>query len=345
MCNTFRNPEQSLWIYSKIVPFIKTKNKKNGNEHMMQCPFCDEAHTSSKKNAMRGYYYIDSQSFYCFRCDKYASALELYEKLSGMSKNDILPEYLSYIRNSSSKTRGVNFSNFCSASGVVETNKHEELVIDFNQIPEKLKHTLTENGLKYLKSRKIFESKNLPSYAKFYSASYKGEYEIVVIPWYMEGRECYYQWRFLDPNAPFPKYGFPKGLTKKIYGIDMIDPSFPFIICTEGVFDSLWVKNGVAVGGKHLTDLQRYIIKTRFPKHKLVYAFDNDSAGLEAMLKQSNENENSLVFYWKDKSKGCKDLNEFVINEDPNYFFNETNVKQCIMNPLQLKLRMLKTAK
>lgn len=343
MCNTFRNREQSLWIYSKIVPYITVKNKRNGNEHMMQCPFCDEANTSSKKNAMRGYYYIDSQSFYCFRCDKYASALELYEKLSGLPKSHILPEYMSYIRSNSNNSRGINFSNFYSVSGVVETNNSDGITIDFNQVPENLKHTLTNRGREYLNERKIFESKNLPSYAKFYSASYKSKYEIVVIPWYIEGRECYYQWRFLDSDVPFPKYGFPKGLTKKIYGIDMIDPSFPFIICTEGVFDSLWVKNGVAVGGKHLTELQRHILKTRFPKHKIVYAFDNDSAGVDAMLKQSSENGNSLVFYWKDKSNGCKDLNEFAVKENTNYFFDEENIKQCIMNPLQLKLKILKT--
>ena len=67
-------------------------------------------------------------------------------------------------------------------------------------------------------------------------------YEVIVIPWYIDGREWSYQWRFLDNDIPFAKYGFPKNCGKKIYGIDSISTSFPYIICCEGVFDSLWVK-------------------------------------------------------------------------------------------------------
>ena len=109
-----KNIDQSLWIYSQILPFIRGKNKKNGNEHIMQCPFCNEAETSHKKNAMRGYYYIDNQSYYCFRCDKWATALELYEKLSGLDKKNIISEYMSFVRNAGEDRRGVNYSNFLS---------------------------------------------------------------------------------------------------------------------------------------------------------------------------------------------------------------------------------------
>lgn len=343
MINSLKDPEQSLWIYSQIMPFIRNKNKRNGNEHLMQCPFCDEAHTSHKKNAMRGYYYINTQTYYCFRCEKYANALELYEYLSGMSSKELLPQYLSYIQKHNQNHRGVNFSNFCSLSGGHrKTDNDSNKEIDFNSVPKVLKNPLTNRGKEYLENRKIFESKNIPPYNKFYSAMYKQKYEIITIPWYMEGEECYYQWRFLDSDIPFPKYGFPKGLSKKVYGIDMVDPSFPFIICTEGVFDSLWVKNGVALGGKVLTDFQKEIIEDKFPKHKIVYAFDNDSAGLNAILKQSSKNVDSLVFYWKNFSNGNKDLNEFAVNCDKDFFFNEENVLKCICTPLKLKLKLLK---
>lgn len=336
-----KNIEQSLWIYSQILPFIRGKNKKNGNEHMMQCPFCNEAETSHKRNAMRGYYYIDNQTYYCFRCDKWATALELYEKLSGLNKEDLIPEYMSFVRNISSNRNGVNYSNYMSLSGGFEkTNNKTEF--EFNPVPKKLKSHLTERGKEYLSSRKIFESKNLPSYAKFYSSFFRKKYEVVTIPWYMEGQECYYQWRFLDNDVPYAKYGFPKGLVKKIYGIDMIDANFPYIICTEGVFDSLWIKNGVALGGKVLTEFQKEILEERFPRHKIVYAFDNDTAGIKSMVKQSTENNNSLVFYWKNFAHGNKDLNEFAVNVDTDFFFDEDNVMKCICTPLQLKWKLMK---
>lgn len=338
------NLDQSLWIYSKILPFIRGRNKRSGNEHIMQCPFCNEAVTSHKRNAMRGYYYINNQTYYCFRCDKWATALDLYEQLSGMSRKDLLPEYMSFMRNNASEKRGVNYSNFMSLSGGHSLMGEEKKVeIEFDSVPKTMRNPLSERGKEYLDGRKIFESQNLPKYAKFYSARFRKKWEVVTIPWYIEGQECYYQWRFLDSDAPFPKYGFPKGLTKKIYGLDMIDPNFPFIICTEGVFDSLWVKNGVALGGKTLTDLQKEILKERFPKHKIVYAFDNDEAGIKAMMKQSSEDAGSMVFYWKPFSGGAKDLNEFAVQQDTSFFFDVDNVMKCICSPLQLKWKLLKS--
>lgn len=342
MSRFVRNIDQSLWIYSQILPFIRGKNKKNGNEHIMQCPFCNESETSHKKNAMRGYYYIDNQSYYCFRCDKWATALELYEKLSGLSKENLIPEYMSFVRNGNSDKNGINYSNFMSLSGNLYKRDENKIEFEYNSVPNNLKKSLTERGKSYLEGRRIFESKNLPSYSKFYSAFFRKKYEVVTIPWYMEGRECYYQWRFLDNDVPFSKYGFPKGLVKKIYGIDMIDANFPYIICTEGVFDSLWVKNGVALGGKVLTDFQKELLEDRFPKHKIVYAFDNDAAGIKAMVKQSSDNPNSLVFYWKPFSNGAKDLNEFAITTDIDFFFKEENVEKCICSPLNLKWKLMK---
>lgn len=341
--------DQSLWIYSKIIPFITGKNKRTSSEHLLQCPFCDEAHTSSHPwNAMRGSYYIYEQKYYCYRCNCLKSGLDLYEKLSGRSYKELLPEYLSFIKKNNS--RGINFSNYMSTSAsgnnmvlVDNTNENEDNMLP---IPSSMRNDLTERGYNYLKNRHIFNSPNLPSYAKFYSAIYKSKvdnkkYEVVVIPWYLDGNVWTYQWRFIDTDIPFPKYGFPKNCGKKIYGIDSISPSFPYIICCEGVFDSLWVKNGIAVGGKSVTDYQRELLKKRFPKHKIVYGFDNDEHGLKAMMKKSIiDDKNALVFYWKDIANGAKDLNEYAINESETYFFNDSNLLKHIISPLILKLKL-----
>ena len=49
------------------------------------------------------------------------------------------------------------------------------------------------------------------------------------------------------------KYIFPKDMKKLMYGIDNIDISFPYIFLFEGVFDSVFVKNGIATGTKAVT--------------------------------------------------------------------------------------------
>lgn len=343
-----KNLDQSLWIYSKLIPFIGGKNKRTASEHLLQCPFCDEAHTSSHPwNAMRGCYYIYEQKYYCYRCNCTKSGLELYEKLSGRRYKELLPEYLSFIK--SSNKRGVNFSNYLSVSGsdfgncIYSENACKE--DETNAIPSNMRNELTERGRAYLESRHVFASPNLPKYAKFYSAMFNSKtdgkkYEVVVIPWYRDGEVWSYQWRFLDSDVPFPKYGFPKDCGKKIYGLDSISPSFPYIICCEGAFDSLWVKNGIAVGGKSVTDYQRNLLKKRFPKHRIVYGFDNDEHGLNAMMKKSViEDSSALMFYWKDISDGAKDLNDFAVNGYETFFFDEKNVLDHIVSPLEMKLR------
>ena len=343
--------EQSLWIYQKILPYIRCKNHRCGNIHMLQCPFCQEALNSSHKStAIRGYYYIERQNYWCYRCEKWATAFELYEKLSGRDRKELLSEYLSFV----SGRRGVNLSNFMRSGTATPASSGGEGIwdddgsvhIERQPIPDCMRRPLTERGAEYLKGRLVMESPNLPPYAKFYSASYSSSkygnkpYEVVVIPWYLDGQVWGYQWRFLDKDVPFPKYGFPKNSGKKIYGIDSISTAFPFIICCEGVFDSLWVKNGVAVGGKAVTEYQRELLKERFPKHRIVYGFDNDGHGIKAMLKSAGTDKSALVFFWKDVCGGAKDLNDFALDGHKDYFFDEQNVREHIFNPMELQMRL-----
>ena len=317
---------------------------RTGNEVHLQCPFCNEAVNSSHPNtAIRGYYYIMTQTYHCFRCGHHTSALKLYEQLSGYSYKTLMDEYMNFIKDSNDNKKGLNLSNFISKSyslsEPLSSNKSDDFLDGAIQIPDKMRNPLTNRGKEYLTNRLIFESPNLPSYAKFYSATYKKKYEVVVIPWYVDGDEVYYQWRFIDKDVPFPKYGFPKGATKKIYGVDNISTSFPYIICVEGVFDSLWIKNGVAIGGKFLTDVQKEYLSKRFPRHRIVYAFDNDSAGIDGM-KRTAKDKDSLIMYWKDVSDGAKDLNEFAIAGHKDYFFDENHIIEHLSTPLQLQLKL-----
>lgn len=317
---------------------------RTGNEVHLQCPFCNEAVNSSHPNtAIRGYYYIMTQTYHCFRCGHHTSALKLYEQLSGYSYKTLMDEYMNFIKDSNDNKKGLNLSNFISKSyslsEPLSSNKSDDFLDGAIQIPDKMRNPLTNRGKEYLTNRLIFESPNLPSYAKFYSATYKKKYEVIVIPWYIDGDEVYYQWRFIDKDVPFPKYGFPKGATKKIYGVDNISTSFPYIICVEGVFDSLWIKNGVAIGGKFLTDVQKEYLSKRFPRHRIVYAFDNDSAGIDGM-KRTAKDKDSLIMYWKDVSDGAKDLNEFAIAGHKDYFFDENHIIEHLSTPLQLQLKL-----
>lgn len=85
-----------------------------------------------------------------------------------------------------------------------------------------------------------------------FSCRGKSGIDYVLIPWKVNGVEAY--WQLNDfKKAGKLKYVFPKGQKKLVYGLDQIDPAWQRIVVFEGVYDSLFVKNGVAVGTKAIT--------------------------------------------------------------------------------------------
>jgi len=63
------------------------------------------------------------------------------------------------------------------------------------------------------------------------------------------------------------KYIFPKNEKKIVAGLDNIDITWPYVIVFEGYYDSIFVKNGVCVGTKSITDYQLKLIRERYPHH------------------------------------------------------------------------------
>ena len=315
-----KDPEISNWLFQKIAECHPYNLKRVGNLATMSCPFCDEYHTSRKHghNAARGHYYIDRQDFWCFNCNKWASGLDLYAKLSGedVSRGEFAKRF--FFKRFSKDGLGDTTVAGSDVSGFNVNYRHPRRL----QVPDVLKHPLTDQGKAYLDKRRIFEAPNLDHEIPFYSCAKKVSdvvYNAITIPWRFDGEDYFYQLRFIDNvTLPFGKYYFPSkqktGLDKPVYGLDMIDVGFPYVICFEGVFDSIWVKNGVAIGGKTLSDYQRNIITTRYPRHKIVFAFDNDEAGKDAYRSATVKYPFDLYLDWFKKSNGCKDINDLVLS-------------------------------
>ena len=342
-----RDPELSNWLYQKIAECHPHNMKRSGNLVTMSCPFCDEYHTSKKHghNAARGHYYIDTQSFWCFNCNKWATGLDLYAQLSGedVTRGEFARRFF-FKRFSNDSEKSVSAS---SESGFDVNLRHPKRLA----IPDAMKHRLTEQGYEYLRRRMIFEAPNLDHDAPFYSCVRRvrdtGEtYNAITIPWRFDGEDYFYQIRFIDDKPlPFGKYLFPTksrtGVDKPVYGLDMVDVMFPYIICFEGVFDSIWVRNGVAIGGKTLSPYQRGIIRARYPRHKIVFAFDNDGPGRTAYLTSSERYPFDLFLNWFGKSDGCKDVNELVLKTgDPNVMNDAGELESLICSALSVRMAL-----
>ena len=262
------------------------------------------------------------------------SAIKFLQAISGSSYEDIRKEYTKLFLKS-------GLSTSLSASFVIPTS--EPSVFDIKPIVKaEWKKPLSEEAKTYLDSRLVTKS---PFYNdSFYLWTNKRGNDYILIDWVLNGVDAYFQLNDFKKHGSM-KYIFPKDSKKLIYGLDNVDVSWPYIIVFEGVYDSIFVKNGIAVGTKAITDYQLKLIKERFPHHELIVSFDCDKPGIEAMVKMIQENRPFKYFIWwnKDIMSTTKDINEFIINKnDPMYFSNTSIIDSLIFSPLQAKLFLIK---
>ena len=166
--------------------------------------------------------------------------------MSGESYEEIRKEYARlFFKN------GMN----SSLSSYLADNKTDDLSI-FNVksiIKPEWKNSLSKDAIEYLNKRKVLDAPFLedPLYS-CYNKDKKEEF--ILIPWIVNGVDAYYQVKKFKKYHSL-KYIFPKDKHKLLYGLDNIDVTWPYIICFEGVYDSLFVKNGIATGTKSITDI------------------------------------------------------------------------------------------
>ena len=154
----------------------------------------------------------------------------------------------------------------------------------------------------------------------------------------VNGVEAYYQLNDYQKLGQL-KYVFPKNEKKLVYGLDNVDPAWPYVIIFEGVYDSLFVKNAVAVGTKSIAKNQLELITRRWPNHKIAVSFDNDQSGLASMQKMIESGRNWLFFKWFNAGITQKDINERIqALGDPAAFSDFKTLETMMQTPLQMKM-------
>ena len=107
------------------------------------------------------------------------------------------------------------------------------------------------------------------------------------------------------------------------------------MICFEGVYDSLFVKNGIALGTKSITSYQMNLIGNRYPNHRICVSFDNDMPGIESMSKMIDRNDDVAFLKWFSPGMKAKDINEYVQEtNDPKAFSDAKKLESMLESPL-----------
>ena len=332
--------EFKQFINDKVWTYLPASKTKIGNEFHVRCPICGD----SKKNPLkkRGYYYCNSSSYFCFNCNASMTGIQLLKTISGSDYDDIIQEYKKLkIKNHGDISSQINI-------GIDSLNQQNQLsVFSFlnslqNTIKSEWKNPLTNSAINYLENRKVLEAPYLKD--KLYSVFDKNKNEYILIPWKLNGVNAYYQINDFEHHDKIGrKYIFPSKKEKLIYGLDNIDISFPYIICFEGVYDSLFIPNAIAIGGKTLTSLQYDILSKRFPSHQIVLSYDNDDAGLTAMMKTIKKNSSKFKYFkWFSEKTKEKDINDYILKQNNvNLFTNKDYVKELIVGAATMKMFLI----
>lgn len=315
-----------LETLANIVVEYATNVKKNDEEEVnMRCPLCGDSKKSKYK--ARGHYYKKTGTYYCFNCSEFMPGLKFASLISGLDEKYILSKFnRSYL------------DQMIVGMGLQKTSayqKKQKIITDPEAIVYPKVRDLNESEIQYLSKRRITE---LPFFDKLdINGITAKQGDFIFIPWMFDKKLVNYQIHNYNKYVSIPKYLFSKHGVKPIYGLDRIDESYKKLVIFEGVFDSLFIKNGVAVGGKTLTDFQKYVLSTHYSDYELILAFDNDKSGISAMMKMFKEGDSRYRFFIPDFGS-IKDVNDYVVKTkaDLNYIKSEDFIENNTISGIEL---------
>lgn len=325
--------DQQQWLINQLFEnYFDGRIKESGDDLNFRCPFCGDSTKSKMKK--RGHLSKTKGIFHCFNCGHSCSGFELIAKLRNVDVKEVKKDYFKYSKNESGQTLKDTIEEINNS--YTEITEEERINIsDIDILPTWTE--LNKDCIEYLESRHIF---NAPGWNKRDVLYYDTESDRIVFPWRNNGKIEYYQLRSLRCYQS-PKYLFPKGMQKQIYGLDKIDEDIPFICFCEGILDAVWVKNCVAVGGIFPSSRQLNSLKNKSYGNDLIWFCDNfwiDESSKKEILKRVKTNPKLRVFNWPSNCK-YKDINEWIsADKDFKKFWDPDFIMKNSVTLAQAKL-------
>ncbi len=336
--------DEKVW---QNLPDSSLKSRNN-SEITFRCPICGDSKKNKQKK--RGYFYRKTGTYYCFNC---GTSMTGYAFLKAICPHDVFSSIID-------EYKVLNFNNIVKGgggSGIVESVMAGGSDIEILSPSPSYRYLLemgwktqplTSSAKGYLDSRRI----PLDKRDMMLSILDPAGREFILIQYIWDDSAIYHQManynKYDIKGQGSVKYIFPKDENinfqpKPVFNLSGIDVSFPYIICTEGVFDSLFVKNGVALGGRNLTEYQMKMISTFYPRHKIVLAFDNDAAGIQSALKHMERYPDAMYLDMYDLLgvAKVKDLNDFVkATGRADVFMDDRIVRSMISSSFKMQMKL-----
>lgn len=328
------------YAVEKVSEHINGTPIKHQNKLQFRCVFCGDSKQSLGKK--RGWLIRDKASFHyhCYNCGRHYNPYEFLMELEGKTYKEVRSDLFSIYKEigfSDAIKNILNGENFTTINDNDDVQEEPKRITSFTLRSTWEDIEKHETAYNMIKDRCIYDAPNLP---KRFQLFYDVKFNKIVIPWYRNNELKYYQYRTVG-KVKGSKYIFPKNTEKDIYGMDNIDPDFPYIFFMEGVFESIWVKNGICIGGVMITAHQRKILRTLLETHELVYFPNNpfvDTRGSEEILKLAENDKKQKIILW-DKNNIYKDINdEMKATRNFNKYMDEQYLLDNIIYPSKYKI-------
>jgi hypothetical protein len=305
-----------------------TYNKFN-QTYTACCPICREGNSWLKRK--RFYFYVKTNSCYCFNCGYSGKLYKLYYDITGkligkQEFNNIIlePE---------------------EAKEIPEILPKDSInLFETAQIYKNIKNIYFKETIHYITHRRLHSAINKPKSLWFSSVDYVHKNRLI-IPFYdLDNKIVYYQSRKLPSDkSNLPNYLSKIGGERSLFNINKVS-EYPYIFIFEGPIDSCFIKNGVAVSGinksrNSLTEKQNDQLKN-FPLHSKIWVLDNQYKDETAHKKTKQLIESKQkVFIWP-KNLNYKDFNEMCIEQKTNEIETNFIIKNTFEGP-KARLKLL----
>jgi len=320
-----------IYQNAKRVKFNKSQNLYN-----FECPICNEGKSSGIKR--RGFYLLDTGVFSCHNCQRSWGAVKWVQTVTNYTYHEIIKlsneyEYIPHENDemSFSKKKTTHTLPFDSI------NLSDELQLNYHKDEKYLKLSLD-----YIHTRRLDTAINKPKtyYISFKDFTHKNR---LIIPFYdVNNKVIFYQTRTLDKSDDGQKYLSKTGADFSLFGINKIIDGYKNIFMFEGPIDSMFVPNGVAMGGLSLKDNQLNQLR-HFPFHDKIWVLDNQFDNCEVVARYNKLIESDeKIFFMPEKLSKFKDLNELCCNAKIDTIspkFIENNTFRGIRAKLELSKR------
>jgi len=321
---------EKFFSYCGNPQFKKYRNVYNGS-----CPICREGKSWLKKR--RCFYIVDKNYICCHNCNLTWSPLNWIKKVAGLTFEEIRQEASFYdddIETIISKHSTPNVPIYTPTLPKDCINLTDPTQLNFFRDNK----TIIICNHYLLKRRLLTAANRCKSYyVSLVDYIHKNR---LILPFYdSNGKIIFYQSRAILPeDIEFGRYLSKQGAEFSVFGINNINLDLEYIFQFEGPIDSMFVKNGVGIGGLHLTTTQENQLN-KYRLHQRIWILDNQLDTKEVKQKYLDLIEtDERVFIWPDKFKEFKDLNEICMH----YKLDEISPKFFIRNSYKGMAALLK---